>query len=646
MVQQITATDLFKLRSLSQLNYINGQLFAVENRISQSNNDYLSDIISLDYNHQIHHWTCDGQNQMPTAVGDNLVFLHNHNLFKMPLTGGVAEPLTDGLEVSDLVNGRDGQTVFFKVIKRDLPPKFTTQKMPVTRKITSFTNRHDGLGWIDEDSRYQILRYNINLKQMHIVWHSDYNFQLVDGDAKHNQLLFLQGTNLDVTTQADDTNAVWQLDLNADTKTWITESVPVGNFSMARISPDLQHIILVGNDASSPNSTVNNLYLYNVATQILQDLTHDLEVEVAGNLAADFIQNQGQQIQWINNDQFLFTAIWQGHSHIWHYDGQDLHCVYDQHNHIIDLSILDDHTVALSISYPNQPNQVVIWDWKSATPGHVIYNPNANFDAEHNYADVKPFQTSTTDRKFILSGWVLKRTGTSRNFPVILYVHGGPQSAYGETFFHEFQTLASRGYAIVYVNPRGSTTYGQKFESAGLGRFGKEDYDDVMQGLNAALDQFDDLDVNNLFIAGGSYGGFMAGWAIGHTNRFNAAIVQRPVSDWHALYGTSDIGVRFCQQELGLDLFDVNGMKTYWNQSPLKYAHQVTTPTLIQHGEYDMRCPVNQSEALFTAIKQTGTDVEYIRYPQSFHGFSRNGLPNLRVQRLVDIYEWFDKYLK
>jgi dipeptidyl aminopeptidase/acylaminoacyl peptidase len=645
MEQKVTAEDLFNLRSLSQLNYIDGQLFAVENRISQTDNDYLSDIISLDRKHKIHHWTRGGQNQMPIAVGDNLVFLHNNDVFKMPFTGGISEPLTTDLEVSDLISGRDKQTIFFKVTKRKLPPKFTTQKVPVTRKITSFTNRHDGLGWIDEDSQYQVMRYNVNLKQMNLVWQSNHDFQLVDGDAKYNQLLLIQGTQLTANTHADDTKGVWKLDLNADTKTCLTSSLATGSFNMARFAPDLQHVILVGNDASSPNSTVNDLYIYRTETQELQDLSHDLEVEVAGGLAADFIQNPGRQLEWIDNNQFIFTAIWHGHSQLWHYDGHGLHCVYDDHNQIIDLAMVSEHTVALSISSPNQPNRVITWDWQNSIPKQ-IYNPNDNFDANHHYADVTTFQTSTTDHKFTLFGWVLKRTGTSQNFPVILYVHGGPQSAYGETFFHEFQTLASRGYAVVYINPRGSTTYGQSFESAGLGRFGQEDYADVMQGLNVALEQFSDLDADNLFIAGGSYGGFMAGWAIGHTHRFNAAIVQRPVSDWHALYGTSDIGVRFCQQELGLDLFDKDGMKIYWNQSPLKYAHQVTTPTRIQHGEYDMRCPVNQSEALFTAIKQTGTDVDYIRYPQSFHGFSRNGLPNLRVQRIVDIYEWFDKYLK
>ncbi len=137
----------------------------------------------------------------------------------------------------------------------------------------------------------------------------------------------------------------------------------------------------------------------------------------------------------------------------------------------------------------------------------------------------------------------------------------------------------------------------------------------------------------------------MSTWAIGHTNRFKAAIAQRPVIDWQSLYGISDIGFWFCRTELKADLFkDPNGKEIYWKKSPLAYASKVQTPIRLLHGEWDMRCPISQSEEYFTAIKQTGTKADFIRYPQSFHGVSRNGLPNIRIQRIQDVYNWFDKY--
>ncbi|WP_158530768.1 alpha/beta hydrolase family protein, partial [Fructobacillus ficulneus] len=130
-----------------------------------------------------------------------------------------------------------------------------------------------------------------------------------------------------------------------------------------------------------------------------------------------------------------------------------------------------------------------------------------------------------------------------------------------------------------------------------------------------------------------------------HTDRFTAAIVQRPVTDWVNLYLTSDIGVRFVRAELGADLYqDTNAHQLYWEKSPMAYADKIKTPVRIQHGDLDCRCPVSQSESLFRVVKGTGTDCDYIRYPESYHGFSRNGIPSLRVQRFEDIVEWFNRY--
>lgn len=162
-----------------------------------------------------------------------------------------------------------------------------------------------------------------------------------------------------------------------------------------------------------------------------------------------------------------------------------------------------------------------------------------------------------------------------------------------------------------------------------------------MTGLDVALQKFPQLDADRQYIAGGSYGGFMTTWVIGHTKRFASAIAQRPVTNWISLFGTSDIGFYFNPEELGTDLFAEGGVASYWRQSPLAYAQQVTTPIRLLHGEWDMRCPISQSEEYFTAVKRHGVDADMIRYPQSFHGVSRNGLPNLRLQRLDDMTEWF-----
>lgn len=642
MNKKIESNDLFELKSITQVTAINGNIFAVLNRVDKQENTYFADIISINNKNEVKKWTDGGKNVNPVQVGDYLVYLHNGDLMRMPLSGGSAEQLTRDAKISKLVSGKDGQTVFYQSSDSKIPAKFETTKFPETRRVHRFDNRHDGIGWVDDQATDTIYRYNIKMNQRNAVYSSKYDLSLQDANAKQNRLLVIKPTNPTLETESDETRAVYNVDLTKDTEKQVTASISKGEFSYASYSPDGQKIAVVGNDANYPNATVNELYIYDEASDKLTDVTKDFEGEVFGSITADFIQNVGSHLVWMSDTNFVFSGVTHGHSVVFEYNGHDITKLFEGHCHVVDLTAIDGE-VYFSLSTPTTPSQLVqLVDQQL----DVKFDPNANFSAQHDYADVTPFETPSKDSKTTVEGWVLKYTGSSNHLPVILYVHGGPQANYGESFFHEFQVLASRGYAVVYVNPRGSTSFGQEFETGVIGRYGKEDFADVQSGLDAALSQFADLDEQNTFIAGGSYGGFMSSWAIGHTDRFNAAIVQRPVSDWHSLYGTSDIGVRFIRKELGKDLYDEGGLEYYWDCSPLKYAHNVKTPTRIQHGEFDMRCPVNQSEALFTAIKQTGTPVDYIRYPQSFHGFSRNGLPNLRIKRLSDIYEWFDKYLR
>ncbi|WCJ47585.1 S9 family peptidase [Levilactobacillus brevis] len=306
---------------------------------------------------------------------------------------------------------------------------------------------------------------------------------------------------------------------------------------------------------------------------------------------------------------------------------------------IVDFDVVDAHTAVLAVSYQDQPSVLVTRDLTQQTE-RVLYNPNAAYEETHTFAHPQRFDFESADGQ-ALEGWYLPAQTTAPKQPVLLYVHGGPHGNYGETFFHEFQVHASRGFGVVFFNPRGSTSYGQDFESDVNGHYGEHDFSDVMTGLDVALQKFPQLDADRQYIAGGSYGGFMTTWAIGHTKRFAAAIAQRPVTNWISLFGTSDIGFYFNPEELGTDLFAEGGVASYWRQSPLAYAQQVTTPIRLLHGEWDMRCPISQSEEYFTAVKRHGVDADMIRYPQSFHGVSRNGLPNLRLQRLDDMTEWF-----
>ncbi len=245
-----------------------------------------------------------------------------------------------------------------------------------------------------------------------------------------------------------------------------------------------------------------------------------------------------------------------------------------------------------------------------------------------------------------VDSWVMKPTGfePGRRYPALLSVHGGPHTQYGHRFFDEFQVYAGAGYAVIFTNPRGSQGYGEEFTRAVIGDWGGGDYEDVMAGLEATLQRYDFVDPARLGVIGGSYGGFMTSWIVGHTDRFKAACSERAVNNAYSMFGTSDIGHYFQEQESGNLPWD--NMKGYIERSPLTYVPNITTPLLILHAEDDLRCPMEQAEQLFVALKKLRRQVRFVRFPDENHEMSRSGKPRHRLERFRIILEWFDKYLK
>ncbi len=245
---------------------------------------------------------------------------------------------------------------------------------------------------------------------------------------------------------------------------------------------------------------------------------------------------------------------------------------------------------------------------------------------------------------YTVHGWFMKPSGyqEGEKAPMILNIHGGPHAMYANTFFHEMQLLASQGYAVLYTNPRGSHGYGQTFVNAVRGDYGGGDYRDLMAAVDGALEQFDFIDRDRLGVTGGSYGGFMTNWITGHTDRFKAAVTQRCISNWISFYGVSDIGYYFSEWQIQADLGDID---TLWKHSPLAYADQIKTPLLILHSENDYRCPIEQAEQLYIALKRKEKKTRLVRFPESDHNLSRTGKPELRLERLNHLTGWMNEYI-
>ena len=243
-----------------------------------------------------------------------------------------------------------------------------------------------------------------------------------------------------------------------------------------------------------------------------------------------------------------------------------------------------------------------------------------------------------------IDGFLVKPVGwqTGRKYPLILSVHGGPAGQYGVDWYHEFQVYAAKGWAVFFCNPRGSTGYGEKFERGIVNNWGGMDYQDVMAGLDAVLAQNPWIDTGRMGVTGGSYGGFMTNWIVGHTTRFKAAVTLRSVSNFISDDGTRD-GAYGHQDDFEGFLFD--HFDQYWNASPLKYAKNVKTPTLILHSDNDYRVPLEQGEQWFRALKHYGVDAEFVIFPRENHNLTRTGEPKHLVESLNWQCYWFDRFL-
>jgi dipeptidyl aminopeptidase/acylaminoacyl peptidase len=244
-----------------------------------------------------------------------------------------------------------------------------------------------------------------------------------------------------------------------------------------------------------------------------------------------------------------------------------------------------------------------------------------------------------------VDGFLVKPVGfePGKKYPMILSIHGGPAGQYGVDWYHEFQVYAAHGWAVFFTNPRGSTGYGRRFQRGIVNEWGGKDYVDVMNGVYAALARNSWIDSTRLGVTGGSYGGFMTNWIVGHTGLFKGAVTLRSISNFISDDGTRD-GAYGHRDDFSGDIFQ--RMDFYWDRSPLKYVQNVTTPILILHSDNDYRVPIEQGEQWFRGLKHFNKTAEIVFFPRENHNLTRTGEPKHLVESLNWQLYWFDRYLE
>lgn len=241
-----------------------------------------------------------------------------------------------------------------------------------------------------------------------------------------------------------------------------------------------------------------------------------------------------------------------------------------------------------------------------------------------------------------VEGWIVLPLEGEAPFPTVLYIHGGPHGAFGNIFHFDTQMLCGAGYAVLLVNHRASTGYGDEFSTAIKGDWGNLDYNDLMAGVDYAIAQ-GYTDGDRLGVCGLSGGGNLSCWIVGQTGRFKAAVPENPVTNWVSMYGVSDISAWFAVEELGGAPHEIP--EVYAKCSPITYAHNCTTPTLLLQGEHDWRCPAEQSEQFYTTLKAAGCTVEMVRFPKASHAASIFGAPAVRTAQNDALLGWMNLYV-
>jgi dipeptidyl aminopeptidase/acylaminoacyl peptidase len=296
-------------------------------------------------------------------------------------------------------------------------------------------------------------------------------------------------------------------------------------------------------------------------------------------------------------------------------------------------------TLAFTAAEPHRPAEVYV---RTALGEQQVTALNADWCATVELPEPEHFTVHADGGE--IDAWVMRPAGFTpgRRYPTLVNIHGGPFAQYGWTFFDEFQVQTGAGYAVLFCNPRGSSGREDAFARAIIGCPGEPDSADVLAMLDEALRRYDFLDPARLGLIGGSYGGYLAGWIVGHTDRFVAAVPERGLYNRYSKDGTSDIW----SGHTYLRVHQWEDPELYWRYSPIAYVRDIRTPLLLLHSEEDLRCPIEQAEQLFTALKQMRREVRFVRFPGENHELSRSGKPSHRVQRFGYILDWFAEKLQ
>jgi dipeptidyl aminopeptidase/acylaminoacyl peptidase len=604
---------------------------------NKTENEYNSDVVIVDSSgNGITRYSYGGKDSSPrfSPDGRSLLFLSKrtiqkeekgNELYVMPLLGGEARRLIKRKEgIESPTFSPDSKTIYFlsKVVKEE-----EKDEPKVVTRIQLWFN---GEGFV-YNTRKHLFSINVETGDLKQLTSGDFDVTGFHPSRGGKRIGYLASTD-DMRPYITDLFVIE----GEESPTKLTHSdMSISDFAW---SPDDSTIAMNADDLSRGFATNSHIWLLASRGGSSISKIENTDLNKGNSLNSDARQgaHAGASVFW-DGDYIYYLQADGGSVHTYRVrQGRKLELVVGGDRSLEDFDVKNGKIAFVSMD-ASHLEELRVFD--GAEKKLTSFNDGVYSDLE--ILAPEHFSFKASDGATI-DTWVMSKKRDGK-LPTILYVHGGPKTAFGNSYMHEFQVFVSKGYAVLFANIRGSDGYPEDFADI-RAHYGERDFKDLLETVEFATKKFPFLDKNRLGIAGGSYGGFMTNWAIGHTDIFKAAVTDRSIASWTSMFGTSDIGPYFTKDQIGGDPYsDQDKLDA---MSPMSYVKNVKTPLLVIHSMEDYRCWMVEGLQFFTALKYLGKTAEMVLFPEENHDLSRIGKPKHRVARLGHYLRWFDKYLK
>ena len=605
-------------------------------------------------------WSPDGKTLAFTRAPEKDGKPQPAQIYLLPMEGGEARPLTDLPKgASRPVWSPDGRSIAFSssTVPSDFDQKKDSPEKSDVRVITKAVYRMNGAGYLDPDRPDHI--WTIEVPK--VPGEPQKAKQITSGEFDENDIVWSRDASQIYFTSRRVSEPYFETE---HTDLYVVKATGgdikkvagmEGSIQLMALSPDGTRMafagdIAVGRDGVERSYSQPDLFITSLQPgSIPKNLTANYDYDIAGGIGGDQAPPRGagpSKPFWSKDGRYIFiVAAEEGRANLKRIDpetGKVEPLTTGDHDVFAYSATPDGSKAAVLVSTPTNIGDLYVVDTTSHDMRRIT-KINEELFSKLNLTEPVMIWYKSFDGKRI-QAWVQRPPDfkEGKKYPFILNIHGGPHAAYGYTFDHEIQWMAAKGYVVLYPNPRGSTTYGQDFGNVIQYHYPGDDFKDLMAGVDDLIAR-GWLDPEKLGVTGGSGGGLLTNWVIGHTQRFKAAVAQRDIADWSDFWYTADF-----------TLFTPNWFRgAPWEQeadfkerSPITYITKITTPLMLIEGEADYRTPpAAGGEQMFRALKYRKIPTVMVRFPGESHELSRSGVPKHRVERLQHIVAWFDKYL-